>query len=109
MYVPSDTVPVYQILKQSVMEILHFKDLGATESVVTNTVVLVLGEWQISMAMYLRGYLPSYKIALHCIGKLQCYATLKSSRTDTQTDRHTNSINTIVSQPLRGSTICTCT
>ena len=31
------------------MEILHFKDLGDTESVVTNAVVLVLGECQISI------------------------------------------------------------
>ena len=35
------------------MEILHFKGLGDTESVVTNAVVLVLGECQISIAMYL--------------------------------------------------------
>ena len=46
------------------------------------------------------GYLPSYKVVLQCIGNWQCYATLKSSRTDTQT----NSLNTIVLQPLRGST-----
>ena len=37
------------------MEILHFKDLGDTESVVTNAVVLVLGECQIAMATYLMG------------------------------------------------------
>ena len=41
------------------MEILHLKDLGDTESVVTNAVLLVLGERQISIATYLRGYLPS--------------------------------------------------
>ena len=34
------------------MKILHFEDLGDTESVVTNAVVLVLGECQISMATY---------------------------------------------------------
>ena len=66
-YVPSDALPLYQILKQLVMEILHFIDLGDTESVLTNAVVLVLGECQISMAKYLRGYLPSYKVALQCI------------------------------------------
>ena len=37
------------------MEILHFKDLGDTESVITTAVVLVLGECQISMATYLGG------------------------------------------------------
>ena len=31
------------------MEILNFKELGDTESVVTNAVVLVLGEYQISI------------------------------------------------------------
>ena len=50
------------------MEILHFEDLGNIKSVVTNAVVLVLGECQISMATYLRGYLASYKAALQCIG-----------------------------------------
>ena len=38
-----------------VMDILHLKDLGATESVVTNVVVLVLGECQIAIATYSRG------------------------------------------------------
>ena len=42
------------------------------------------------------GYLPSYmyEVVLQCIGSWQCYATLKSSRTDThihtQTDTHTD-------------------
>ena len=45
------------------IEILHFEDLGDTECrLATNTVVLVLRENQISIATYLRGYLPSYKI-----------------------------------------------
>ena len=35
------------------MKILHFEDLGHTESVVTNALVLVLGECQISVATYL--------------------------------------------------------
>ena len=48
------------------MEILHLKDLGDTESVVTNAVVLVvLGGYQISMATYLRVY---HKVVLQCIG-----------------------------------------
>ena len=37
------------------MEILHLKDLGHTEIVVANEVVLVLGECQISIVT---GYLP---------------------------------------------------
>ena len=45
------------------MEILHLEDLGDTESVM-NAVVLVPGDFQISIAMCLRGYLPSYKVAL---------------------------------------------
>ena len=58
----------FKAIGQLVMEILHFVDLGDTVSVVTNAVVLVLGECQISMATYLRGYLPSYKVVLQCIG-----------------------------------------
>ena len=60
LYVPSDALPLYQILKQSEHYLLHFKDLGDTESVITNAVVLVLGECQMSIATYLRVYLPSY-------------------------------------------------
>ena len=38
------------------MEILHFKDLGDTECrLAVNAVVLVPGEYQISIAMYLMG------------------------------------------------------
>ena len=40
---------------QLVMEVLHLKDLRDTESVVMNAVVIVLGECQISKAMYIRG------------------------------------------------------
>ena len=36
------------------MEILHFEDLGDIH-LAANTVVLVLGEYQISIAKYLRG------------------------------------------------------
>ena len=50
------------------MEILHFEYLGDTESFVTNAVVLVHGECQFSMARCLRGYLPSNKVVLQCIG-----------------------------------------
>ena len=88
MYVPSDALPLYQILKQSVMEILHLKDLRDAYSVVMNAVVLVPGGCQIPMAMYLRGYLPICKVVLQCVGNWQCYATLKSSRTDRQTDTY---------------------
>ena len=49
------------------MEILHLKDLGDTESVVTNAVVLDLGECQISMATSSGGYLHSYKVGLQLI------------------------------------------
>ena len=45
------------------MEILHLEALGDTEChLAVNAVVLVLREYQISIATYLRGYLPSYKI-----------------------------------------------
>ena len=59
---------IFKAIGQFAMDILHLKDLGDIESVVTNAVVRVLGEIQISIATYLRGYLPSYKIVLHCIG-----------------------------------------
>ena len=56
LYVPSDALPLYEknykAIGQLVMEILHFNDLGI-HSVVTNAVVLVLGECHISMATYL--------------------------------------------------------
>ena len=63
-------MPVSNIkaIGQLVMKILHFEDLWDTESVVTNAVVLVLGECQISIKTYLRGYLPSYEVVLQCIG-----------------------------------------
>ena len=45
-YVPSCALPMYQILSkkigQLVIEILYFVDVGDTESVITNAVVLVL-------------------------------------------------------------------
>ena len=37
----------FKAIGQLVLEILHLKDLGDTASVVTNAVVLVLGECQI--------------------------------------------------------------
>ena len=49
-YIASDTSPLYQILKQSD----NYKDLGDTEC-------------QISIATYLMGYLPSYKVKLQYI------------------------------------------
>ena len=51
------------------MDILHLKDLGDTESVVTNAVVLVLGECQLSMATYLRGGIyPHTKLWCNVLG-----------------------------------------
>ena len=78
-------VSYFKAIRQLVLEILLFKDLRNTESVVTNAVVLVLGGCKLSMATYLRGYLPSYKVVLQCMWNWPCYATLKSSQTDTQT------------------------
>ena len=56
-YVRSDALPLYNFkaIGQLVMEILHLKDFGHTESVITNAVVLVLGECKMSKATYLRG------------------------------------------------------
>ena len=88
--------PVYNFkaIGQLVMEILHFEDLGDTENVVTNTVVLVSGKCHIQWQRTSGGYRPSCKVVLQYIGNWQCYATLKSSRTDrhtyTQTDRQTD-------------------
>ena len=45
----------------------NFRAIGNTKSVMTNAVVLVLGECHILVARYLRGYLPSYKFGLQCI------------------------------------------
>ena len=50
------------------MEILHFKDLGDAESVVTNAVVLVLGESQVSIATYLRGIYLHMKLYCNVLG-----------------------------------------
>ena len=47
----------FKAIEHLVMEILHFKDLGDTESVAMHAVVLVLAECHISMATHLRGYL----------------------------------------------------
>ena len=45
MYSSTDTASVqnFRTIRQLFMEILHFKDLGDTENVVMNAVVLVLG------------------------------------------------------------------
>ena len=41
------------------LEILHFEDVGYIEyRLAANVVALVLGEYQISIATYLGGYLP---------------------------------------------------
>ena len=63
-YVASDTSPLYQILKQSDNYLWRYCILkigGYKCRLAVNTVVLVLREYQISIAMYRRGYLPTYK------------------------------------------------
>ena len=61
LYAPSDSLPLYgpvsnfKAIGQLAMDILHFKDLGDTENVATNAVVLVLGECQISILTNFRG------------------------------------------------------
>ena len=73
--------------------VLHLKDLGDTESVIMNAVVLVLGECQIPMATYLRGHLPSYRcITMHWELTMLCHYKVI-------TDGHTHTLNR-----LRGST-----
>ena len=45
------------------MEILHFEDFGNTEChLAANAVVLILGEYKISIATYLRGIYPHIKL-----------------------------------------------
>ena len=92
----------FKAIRQLVTEILHLTDLGYTESVIMNAVVLVLGEFKIQWQRTSGGYLPSNKVSLQCIGNWQCYAILQLSRTDRH--RQTNSLNAIVLQPIRGST-----
>ena len=83
------------------MEILLFEDLGDTESVVTNAVVLVLADCQISMATCLSGaggggggIYPHIKLSCNVLG-IDNVMSREShrGRTDTQTDRrpHYNS------------------
>ena len=54
----------FKAIRQLLMEILHIKDLGDTECrLAAKTVVLVLGEYQISIVTPTSGgYLSSYKI-----------------------------------------------
>ena len=61
----------------------HWQFLGDTERRLAEK--KLCWECQISIATYLRGYLPSYQVALQCIWNW--HATLKSLRTDTHTDR----------------------
>ena len=68
----------FKAIWQLVIEILHLQTLRNTKSVITNAVVLVIGECHILVARYLRGYLPSYKFGLQCILNSQCYAPLKN-------------------------------
>ena len=75
------------------MEILHFKDLGDTECrLAANAVVLVLGKFHVSIATYLKGYIPSYKVVLQCIGICHFKSSRAETHTDTHNDRHTFSI-----------------
>ena len=68
-------------------------------SLAANVVVLVPGEYQISIATYLRGYgvYPHIKFERDSLNTFRLRACGR-------TDRQTHSHNTIVSQPLRGST-----
>ena len=52
-YVATDSYRIGRLI----MKILHFKDMGDTECrfLAANTVVLALGEYQISIATYFRG------------------------------------------------------
>ena len=64
--------------------------MGEAESVVTNAVVLVLGVSTFNSNVHEGGIYSHIKlVVLQCIGNLQCYATLKSSRTDGQTYTYT--------------------
>ena len=63
LYVASGTSPPYKIWKQLDHYLCRYcilKIWGIRVSF--GSVVLVLGEYQISIAKYLRGYLPTYKI-----------------------------------------------
>ena len=62
-YVLSDALFTYQIVKQLTMEILHLKDLGDTTSVVMNAVVLVLGDFNTNVPGEYLVYPP---IKLYC-------------------------------------------
>ena len=43
------------------MKIFNFKDWGIQSRLAANAVVLVLGEYQIAIAKFIRGYLSTYK------------------------------------------------
>ena len=84
------------------MEILHFKDLGDTASVVTNAVILVLGECHnFNTNGRLGDIYPPIKLYCNVLG---IDNVMPSHRERTLAHRHTDSLNTIVSQALRGST-----
>ena len=102
-------LPLYQIVKQSDNWLWRYCISkiwggGGTASVVTNAVAL--GPRRVAKFKYQRTNVPLGDIN----PTIKWYATLKSSRTDThthtdiQTETQTNSLNTIVSQPLCGST-----
>ena len=63
------SVSNFKSLRQLLMEILHFKDVGDTERhLADNAFVLVLGECQISIATYLRGIYPHIKLYCNVLG-----------------------------------------
>ena len=72
MYIPSDVLHLHPILNQFDNWLwrccISRTDLADTESVVTNAVVLVRGECQMSMTIHLREYLPLYRVILKHIG-----------------------------------------
>ena len=90
-YVSSDILPLYQILKQS--DNWFYGDIAFKRF---EGYIRCRHECSCSRAQRMSnqrtsgGYLPSYKVVLQCIGNLQCYAILISSRTDihTQTNIH---------------------
>ena len=85
----------FKAIGQLLMEILHFKDLGDTVSVVTNAVVLVLRECQMSIVTYLMGVSTLIKscIVMYWELTMLChFKVIADIQTHTQTHRHTASI-----------------
>ena len=98
-YVASDTSPLYQILKQLDNYLWRYciLNIWGIQSVVWlhTTFVLVLGEYQISIATYLRGggYLPSYKI----LNRYVEFFSIRESTTSGSTGGRGGDAKTIIS------------